>query len=422
MKIRTFIIITVLVVAALTVYNLRGNLSVLSTLPDHRLHHIDAAREEAEDVPFHEREHRLERRPRLERPADHDEQGEPARDARLKDSQKSKVSRAKQASGAPLEDKYHVVASVDGGLYTEWQVRICYYHYKKMLRDFPDSAMGGFTRLLHSGEEDTLMEEIPTAVVDKLPLGLDQGFVVLNRPYGFLQWVRKFFPLIKERYILMIEPDYIFVRPPPLWATPTKSAAYHFTYMLPQDNREIIEPYNEKDVPFDTILPIGNAPTLMHRDLLASIVEDWYDIALRMKNDPKANKAFGWILEMFAFSIAASQALDGPLDFQLHGEFIVQPPFDGSFTSREGKKSYIIHYTYGNDYDEAGKMMYGKGVSQYYHWDKRDYTYEYPPGNFPLPPPEVEDETVRTLIMCINEAIAALKPWPLLPDQPLGQL
>lgn len=59
---------------------------------------------------------------------------------------------------------------------------------------------------------------------------------------------------------------------------------------------------------------------MMHKDLLALIVEDWYDIALRMKNDPKANKAFGWILEMFAFSIAASQAPDGPLKFELHGE------------------------------------------------------------------------------------------------------
>ena len=59
---------------------------------------------------------------------------------------------------------------------------------------------------------------------------------------------------------------------------------------------------------------------MMHRDLLALIVEDWYDIALRMKNDPAANKAFGWILEMFAFSIAASQAPDGPLEFDLHGE------------------------------------------------------------------------------------------------------
>ena len=51
--------------------------------------------------------------------------------------------------------------------------------------------------------------------------------------------------------------------------------------------------------------------------------------------------------------------------------------------------SACADYTYGNDYDETGKMMYGKGVSQYYHWDKRDYTYEYPPGNFPLLPNEV---------------------------------
>lgn len=61
------------------------------------------------------------------------------------------------------------------------------------------------------------MDEIPTAVVDRLPMGLDQGFVVLNRPYGFLQWVRKFMASIPEKYVLMIEPDYIFVRPPPLW-------------------------------------------------------------------------------------------------------------------------------------------------------------------------------------------------------------
>ena len=101
------------------------------------------------------------------------------------------------------------------------------------------------------------MDEIPTAVVNKLPAGLDQGFVVLNRPYGFLQWVRRYLPHIKEAYVLMIEPDYIFIRPPPLLATATQSSAYHFTYMLPEQNRDIIQPYNEKGVPFKTILPIG---------------------------------------------------------------------------------------------------------------------------------------------------------------------
>ena len=44
-------------------------------------------------------------------------------------------------------------------------------------------------------------------------------------------------------------------------ATPTSSAAYHFTYMLPRENRAVIEPYNEKGVPFEHILPIGEAHT-----------------------------------------------------------------------------------------------------------------------------------------------------------------
>jgi hypothetical protein len=34
--------------------------------------------------------------------------------------------------------------------------------------------MGGFTRILHSGKPDNLMDEIPTTVVDPLPAGLDQ--------------------------------------------------------------------------------------------------------------------------------------------------------------------------------------------------------------------------------------------------------
>ncbi len=44
--------------------------------------------------------------------------------------------------------------------------------------------MGGFTRILHSGVADDLMDEVPTLVVDKLPDSAlkDTGYVVLNRP------------------------------------------------------------------------------------------------------------------------------------------------------------------------------------------------------------------------------------------------
>lgn len=63
--------------------------------------------------------------------------------------QQKRTTASVTASGDTLENKYHVVTTVDGGVYTEWQVRIHYYWYKQMRLQYPDSPMGGFTRLLH---------------------------------------------------------------------------------------------------------------------------------------------------------------------------------------------------------------------------------------------------------------------------------
>ena len=63
---RTVAILIALLVIAVTIYNLRGNISALSKVQVDGLHHIERARQEAQTVPFTEREHRLERRPRLE--------------------------------------------------------------------------------------------------------------------------------------------------------------------------------------------------------------------------------------------------------------------------------------------------------------------------------------------------------------------
>jgi hypothetical protein len=53
--------------------------------------------------------------------------------------------------------------------------------------------MGGFTRLLHSGKPDDLMEEVPTFVADPLPESVvaHEWYPVLNRPWAFAQWVKK---------------------------------------------------------------------------------------------------------------------------------------------------------------------------------------------------------------------------------------
>lgn len=69
--------------------------------------------------------------------------------------------------------RYHVALTATDSPYSQWQCRIMYYWYKKM-KDMPGSDMGKFTRVLHSGKADNLMDEIPTFVVDPLPEGVDR--------------------------------------------------------------------------------------------------------------------------------------------------------------------------------------------------------------------------------------------------------
>ena len=68
---------------------------------------------------------------------------------------------------------FHIALTATDAPYSKWQCRIMYYWYKKQ-KELPGSEMGGFTRILHSGNPDNLMDEIPTMVVDPLPSGLDR--------------------------------------------------------------------------------------------------------------------------------------------------------------------------------------------------------------------------------------------------------
>jgi hypothetical protein len=43
-----------------------------------------------------------------------------------------------------------------------------------------------------------------------------QGYRVLHRPWAFVQWL-PYAVKLPEEYVLMAEPDHIFLRIPPLW-------------------------------------------------------------------------------------------------------------------------------------------------------------------------------------------------------------
>ncbi|KAL2478214.1 hypothetical protein Fot_47228 [Forsythia ovata] len=293
---------------------------------------------------------------------------------------------------------FHVALTATDAPYSKWQCRIMYYWYKKK-KNLPGSEMGKFTRILHSGSPDNLMNEIPTFVVDPLPPGLDRGYVVLNRPWAFVQWLEK--ATIEEEYILMGEPDHIFVKPLPNLARGGYPAAFPFFYIKPTENEKILRKFfPEEKGPVTNIDPIGNSPVIIKKDLLEKIAPTWMNVSLKMKNDPETDNTFGWVLEMYAYAVAS--ALHG-VQHILRKDFMLQPPWD-----KETGKKFILHFTYGCDYNMKGELTYGKFGE--WRFDKRSHLQGPPPRNLSLPPPGVP-ESVVTLVKMVNEATANIPDW-----------
>jgi len=267
------------------------------------------------------------------------------------------------------------------------------------MRDRPGSDMGGFTRILHSGKPDGLMDEIPTMVVDPLPEGKDKGYIVLNRPWAFVQWIHR--AKIVEDYILMAEPDHVFVKPLPNLAHGDEPAAFPFFYIKPTDNEKILRKFfPEEKGPVSNIDPIGNSPVIIKKAQLEKIAPTWMNVSLKMKEDQETDKAFGWVLEMYAYAVAS--ALHG-VRHSLRKDFMIQPPWD-----LKTDNTFIIHYTYGCDYSMKGQLTYGK-IGEW-RFDKRSYLQSPPPRNLSLPPPGVP-ESVVTLVKMVNEATANIPGW-----------
>ncbi|XP_052876564.1 hydroxyproline O-arabinosyltransferase RDN2-like isoform X1 [Gossypium arboreum] len=303
---------------------------------------------------------------------------------------------------------FHVAVTATDATYSQWQCRIMYYWYKKK-KDLPGSDMGDFTRILHSGSPDNFMDEIPTIVVDPLPEGLDRGYIVLNRPWAFVQWLEK--ATIEEDYILMAEPDHIFINPLPNLASGGFPAAFPFFYIKPADYEKVLRKFFPEEMgPVTNIDPIGNSPVIIKKDLLKKIAPTWMNVSLKMKDDPETDEAFGWVLEMYAYAVGS--ALHG-VQHILRKDFMLQvwqlepyfskPPWDFEI----GKK-FIIHYTYGCDYNMKGELMYGE-IGEW-RFDKRSFLRGPPPRNLSLPPPGVP-ESVVTLVKMVNEATANIPNW-----------
>ncbi|CAI5506578.1 unnamed protein product [Closterium sp. Naga37s-1] len=273
-----------------------------------------------------------------------------------------------------------------------------YFYYKKWQREPGGEEMGGFTRVLHTGKEDELMGEIPTFVVNPLPPQQQTDYVVLNRPYAFVQWIQQ--ATFPEDYVWMAEPDHLILRPIPNLSVGDMPSAFPFHYIEPAKNKEALHRWFPPEKgPINKIDPIGNSPVIIHKGQLRRLAPLWHNVTLEMKADPVADKAFGWVLEMYGY--ATSAALLG-IQHTLHRMWMIQPPWD-----TEPGDSYLIHYTYGCDFALNGTMT--PGVVGPWHFDKRDFNTA-PPRNLSLPPKGAAPSVFK-LVSMINDATWSIPNW-----------
>ena len=168
----------------------------------------------------------------------------------------------------------------------------------------------------------------------------------------------------------------------------------------------------------EAIAPIGNSPTFLTWEQMQRVVPLWYNLSVTIFDDDEANpvrgrararavlhvhlfvcffsaparpaaslisthppthpptrphpsqththptrqithaqKKWGWVQEMYAFTIALYNAGVRRVDLALH--MMSQPPWDTKMDLSPGKPYSILHYTYGCDYTHEGKFTPG---------------------------------------------------------------
>jgi hypothetical protein len=292
---------------------------------------------------------------------------------------------------------YHVVLTAASGVYQEWQSRIAYYHYKKLKAEHACSDIGGFTRLLNTpnGQPDGLMDEMPTVVVKQLGHGrcseCDHGFIVMNRPWGVLQFTKlQGYLQIPEQFLFIMETDHLLLRPVPNEATRTTPVGFGFYYMTykydPRKLRPVVAKYHDPEAVDD----VGPSPVIIHKEQLRELAEPWWRLCLTLKQDREADAAFGWVLEMWGWALNAARL---GVRHKVLRTFQAEPGGPG-IPNLEAY--YIYHYTF--DLEVWN-----------WKWSKRHFMSSYPPP-IEQPPRGAQRSTPRFVKM-MNEAMGALQPW-----------
>eukprot|EP00798_Chlamydomonas_sp_ICE-L_P000569 gene569-1986_t len=158
----------------------------------------------------------------------------------------------------------------------------------------------------------------------------------------------------------------------------------------------------------EEVAPMGNSPTWLSVDDMKRVMPIFLNVSINVHKDHEAQKEWGWVQEMYAYTM--SVWLAGIRNVPQYPHIMAQPPWDRDYELLPGRPYYIIHYTYGLDFDsKTGEVLYSKVGD--WHFDKRQRSQHPINRNWPVIPAKADFPIAKLLIDRFNEATAAIPCW-----------
>lgn len=256
-----------------------------------------------------------------------------------------------------------------------WQSRVMYATYVAAMASDPQGplARGAFTRVLHRGTDDELMAEMHTKRFDPAHPNCDTycSFPVADRSPALLAWMDTE-DAGRCSHVLLVETDYVFVKPLSAALLPRDGTALAFPYSYIVPNYPTVAPYsaNYYKGPVGDIPATGNAPVLTTVSDFRKLIPEWTRIVNEIEADEVAVERLGWVRDMYAWSFAAVRVgVKHEMPLPPLNALMAQPPAD-----TELGEAAILHYTWGPEiYNSSGALVWA--------FDKRSYCGgQYAPG------------------------------------------
>ena len=191
------------------------------------------------------------------------------------------------------------------------------------------------------------------------------------------------------RVLLVAETDHLFLKPLanslPADDPSVEAVGYNFHYMDPKRSPRTIGLVRRfaGEAHSAGVQQVGPSPILITTAALRRVAPAWEEVSFALKKDAEADAEFGWMLEMWGYSIAAAKVgLRHKLDPLLQIEPSQQ--FGLTITSGGRPTHGIYHYTFGHEFSRDGLPFIDSRAGEW-AFDKRDYQ-TYLPAEVPAPP------------------------------------